>query len=145
MSGLTLRTLMLLMALALNSGLCASQALPTQTSEQTAVTVKVTPLNLQGDHWEFRVVFDTHSQELTDDLLKAAVLVTADGTQVAPAEWRGHPPGGHHREGVLRFNALKPAPATVHLRISRPDEPKPRSFRWDLRPSSRAARPTSPS
>ena len=133
MPGLILRTFMLLMAFALSGGLYAAQALPAQTSEQSAVTVKVTPETLEGDYWEFEVVFDTHSQELADDLMKGAVLVTADGTQIAPTEWRGDPPGGHHRKGVLRFTALKPAPDTVHLRISRPGEPKPRSFRWDLK------------
>lgn len=133
MYSLILRTFVLLIALALVGGLHAAQVLPPQTSEQSAVTVKVTPRNLQGDYWEFEVVFDTHSQELADDLLKTAVLVTADGTQIAPAQWRGDPPGGHHRKGVLRFKALKPPPGTVHLRVSRPGEPKPRSFKWSLK------------
>ena len=133
MFSLILRGCVLLMTLTVAGGLHAAQVLPPQTSEQAAVTVKVTPQNLQGDYWDFEVVFDTHSQELADDLLKAAVLVTADGTQIAPAEWRGDPPGGHHRKGVLRFNALKPPPDTVHLRISRPAEAKPRSFRWELK------------
>ena len=119
-------------AFTLAGGLYAAPVLPPQSSEQAAVTVKVTPQNLQGDYWEFEVIFDTHSRELNDDLLKAAVLLTADGTQLSPVEWRGDPPGGHHRKGVLRFNALKPPPDTVHLRVSRPGEPKPRSFRWNL-------------
>lgn len=122
------------MSLTLAGNLYAAQGLPAQTSDQAAVTVKVTPQQLEGAFWEFKVIFDTHSRELSDDLLKGAVLVTADGTQIAPIEWRGDPPGGHHREGVLRFNALKPAPETIHLRISRAGESKPRSFRWALKP-----------
>lgn len=133
MFSLILRACVGLMSLSLAAGLHAAPVLPPQTSEQAAVTVKVTPQNLQGEYWDFEVVFDTHSQELTDDLLKAAVLVAADGTQIAPAEWRGDPPGGHHRKGVLRFNALKPPPDAIHLRVSRPGESKPRSFRWDLK------------
>lgn len=133
MSRLNLRAGVLLATLTLAAGLHAAPALAPQTSEQAAVTVKVTPQNLQGNYWEFELVFDTHSQELADDLLKGAVLVTSDGTQIAPAEWRGDPPGGHHRKGVLRFNALKPPPDTVHLRVSRPGEAKPRSFRWELK------------
>lgn len=119
MFDLILRSGVLLMALTLAGGLHAEPVLPTQTTEQSAVTVKVTPQKIQGDYWEFEVVFDTHSQELADDILNGAVLVTEDETQVAPVEWKGDPPGGHHRQGVLRFNALKPLPDTIRLRISR--------------------------
>jgi hypothetical protein len=70
---------------------------------------------------------------LKDDLMKTAVLVAADGSQVAPLEWKGAAPGGHHRAGVLRFKALQPAPATVVLRITRPGEPQPRIFQWKVR------------
>ena len=103
------------------------------TTTEAAVTVKVTPTVLEGPLWEFRVVFDTHSQELKDDLLKTAVLIASDGSAVAPAEWKGAPPGGHHREGVLRFKALNPAPAVLELRIARPGEAAPRVFRWQRR------------
>lgn len=104
----------------------------TLSDTQSAVTVKVTPRVMQGDIWEFEVVFDTHSQELKDDLLKTAVLVPAGGSAVSPLDWKGDPPSGHHRKGVLRFNAVKPMPASVELRIDRPGEQKPRSFRWSL-------------
>lgn len=103
------------------------------TSNEAAVTVKVTPRSLEGASWEFDVVFDTHSQDLSDDLLKTAVLVAADGAAVAPLEWKGAAAGGHHRAGVLRFKALDPAPASVVLRITRPGETRPRVFQWKLR------------
>lgn len=133
MSGVILRNFVLLASIALCNGTLAAQTLPPQTSNQSAVTVKVTPRTVQGAAWEFDVVFDTHSQDLKDDLLKNAVLVAADGTQVSPIDWQGDPPSGHHRQGVLRFNALKPAPSTMVLLISRPGEPKPRSFQWKLK------------
>jgi hypothetical protein len=133
MSSLILRNFVLLAAFAFWSGASSAQGLPPQTSNQSAVTVKVTPRNLQGEIWEFDVVFDTHSQELKDDLLKNSVLVAAGGNQIPPVDWQGDPPGGHHRKGVLRFNALNPAPSTVVLRISRSGEPKPRSFQWELK------------
>lgn len=133
MSGLTLRHVVLIASIAFWSGNLSAQALPPQTSNQSAVTVKVTPRALQGAAWEFDVVFDTHSQELNDDLLKNAVLVAADGTRVPPVAWQGDPPSGHHRIGVLRFNALNPAPSTVVLLINRAGEPKPRSFQWKLK------------
>ena len=103
------------------------------STSEAAVTVKVTPRNLEGATWEFDVVFDTHTQELNDDLVKTAALVAADGSEIAPLEWKGAPPGGHHRAGVLRFKAPHPAPSVVLLKIARPAEAKPRVFQWKLK------------
>jgi hypothetical protein len=95
------------------------------------VTVKATPGTLSGGIWEFEIVFDTHSQDLRDDVAKSASLV-ADGVASAPLEWRGDPQGGHHRKGVLRFKAPAARPAAIELRLSRPGEAEPRVFRWKL-------------
>jgi len=110
----------------------AAQSLATQSAGGSGVTIKATPRALPGGFWEFDIVFDTHSQELKDDLMKTATLV-ADGRAHLPVGWKGDPPGGHHRKGVLRFNAINPAPKAIELRIARPGEPKPRSFRWPLK------------
>lgn len=133
MSGLILRTFILFLAVSLWNGASAAPGFPPQTSNQSTVTVKVTPLNLQDATWEFEVVFDTHSQELKDDMLTSAVLLAADGTSVYPLAWQGDPPSGHHRKGILRFGALKSAPTQLELRINRAGEPKPRVFRWTLK------------
>lgn len=130
MSGLNARIAVLLAALAVCNAGSAAPSLPPQTSDQSAVTVTVTPRKLDGPVWEFDVAFNTHTQVLKDDLLKSAVLIDAGGKPVSPIEWRGEAPDGHHRKGVLRFNALDPAPGVVELRISRPGEPRPRSFKW---------------
>lgn len=108
--------------------------LTTQKSTERGVTVAVTPVTLSLDvkTWEFKVVLDSHSQELSDDLQRTAVLVAADGREQQPA-WDGAPPGGHHREGVLRFVAVSPASEAVELRIQRPNEGAARTFRWQLR------------
>lgn len=95
------------------------------------VTVRATPGMLSEGVWEFQVSFDTHSQELRDDPAKSASLV-ADGVVSAPLEWRGDPPGGHHRKGVLRFKSPARRPAAIELRLTRPGEAKPRVFRWRL-------------
>lgn len=42
-------------------------------------------------------------------------------------------PGGHRREGVLKFAAFEPFPESVELRIARPGEAAARTFRWQLR------------
>jgi len=95
------------------------------------VTVTATPGTLSGGVWEFQIAFNTHSQDLQDDLAKTASLV-ADGAVSAPPEWRGDPPGGHHRKGVLRFKAPAGRPAAIELRLARPGEAEPRVFRWRL-------------
>lgn len=128
-----IRAILLSAVIAACASARAATPLPTLSSTQSAVTVKATPRSLQGDVWEFNVVFDTHSQELKDDLMKSAVLVAPGGSRFSPLEWKGDPPGGHHREGVLRFNAIKPAPANLELRIDRTGESKPRSFNWVLK------------
>jgi hypothetical protein len=105
-----------------------------QKDSANGVTVAVTPGNLAADAkvWDFAIVFDTHSQDLSDDVIKAATLVDNQGNQFKPVAWQGAAPGGHHREGVLKFEAVTPRPQTVELRIARPGEAKPRSFRWNL-------------
>ena len=105
--------------------------LKTITTNEASVAVKVTPRMLEGAVWEFEVAFDTHTQELKDDLLKSATLMAADGSPVPSLEWKGAPPGGHHRSGVLRFAAPSPAPRVIELRIARAGETKPRIFRWE--------------
>lgn len=112
----------------------ASAAELSAQNSQRSVTVTVTPQNLAANAtaWEFKVVFETHSQDLSDDLAKSTVLVDATGKQHAPVAWKGAPPGGHHREGVLTFAPIKPAPTSVELRMQRPGELEQRSFRWKL-------------
>jgi hypothetical protein len=111
----------------------AAAQLAAQKSSQGGVTVAVTPAEIADKLWSFKVVLDTHSQDLSDDLLKSAVLVDARGGEVAPVAWEGAAPGGHHREGLLKFEAIAPRPAALELRIQRPNEAKPRIFRWDGR------------
>lgn len=130
-----LRGFLLLAAVLVASGAAAAAELGTRTSSVAGVTVKVTPKGVVpgAAAWEFDVVLETHSQDLGDDLVKNSVLVYASGTRQAPLSWAGAPPGGHHREGVLRFKAEATMPDAVELQIRRPGEPAARSFRWKLK------------
>lgn len=102
-----------------------------QSSAERGVTVKVTPKAVgPAGEWEFVVVLDTHSDELNDDLVKSAALLV-DGNELRPLSWTGPGPGGHHREGVLRFPAPSQAPQAVELRIQRAGETAARLFRWE--------------
>lgn len=114
-----------------------ARALAAQTSRAGGVTVKVTPTNLAADaqRWQFEVVFDTHSVDLSHDLLKSAALIDAAGRRHAPLAWEGDPPGGHHRKGVLSFDPLKGADE-VRLQIRDVGVPE-REFRWPLKRQAR--------
>jgi len=109
--------------------------LPAQVSSEKGVTVTVKPGSFVGDTktWNFEIVLDTHSQDLSDDLVKSAVLVDGEGREYTPTGWDGAAPGGHHREGVLRFNPVSPPPQAIELQIRRPGEASPRVFRWQLK------------
>ncbi len=113
----------------------ASPNLMAQTNSAGGVTIKVTPTNLASNasSWEFAVVFDTHSAELSDDLVKSSLLLDGAAGRFAPVGWEGAPPGGHHREGVLRFKPVFPQPQSIELQITRAGEDTPRSFRWQLK------------
>ena len=106
----------------------------TQKNSQSGVTVDVTPVDLSAGAktWDFKVVLDTHSQDLNDDLTKTAVLRDPSANAYPPVAWEGAGPGAHHREGVLRFKPIVPRPASVELRIQRVGETMPRVFRWPL-------------
>jgi hypothetical protein len=113
----------------------AAADLGTEKSSDRGVTVAVTPQDLSGGAktWDFKIVLDTHTQDLSDDLTQTAVLLDEAGRKHVPVAWVGAGPGGHHREGVLKFKPIAPAPTAIELQIQRAGEATPRSFRWRLK------------
>ena len=109
-------------------------ATATRSSSDRGVTVKVTPklIGSLDSRWEFSIVLETHSADLSDDLTQSATLTTNDGRTLKPTGWVGAGPTGHHREGVLAFDVPPPRPGAVELKIARPGESAPRTFRWQL-------------
>lgn len=93
------------------------------------VTVILQHAALVAHDLEFLLILETHTQPLNDDLAKSAVLI-ADGRQYLPLGWKGAPPGGHHRKGVLRFRAIEPQPRVLELQLRLAADPSPRSFKW---------------
>lgn len=122
-------------ALALLAAGTLAAELDFQRSSAGGVTVAVTPQNLAASakSWDFKVVLDTHSGDLNDDLVKTATLLDDKGERYVPVQWEGAGPGGHHREGTLKFNPIAPAPSAIELRVQRPGETAARSFRWQLK------------
>ncbi len=112
----------------------SADATATRSSSSQGVTVKVSPklIGSTDKLWEFAIVLDSHSAELSDDLTQSASLTTSDGRTLQPVSWTGAPAGGHHREGVLSFDVPAPRPSTIELRIARQGESTQRTFRWQL-------------
>ncbi len=103
-------------------------------SNEREIKVTATLQNIPNEAktWDFEVVLETHTKALKDDLTKSSVLI-ADGKQYLPLGWKGAPPGGHHRKGLLRFKAIVPPPVSVELQIRLESDPSPRSFKWLLK------------
>lgn len=105
-----------------------------QTNNDGAVTIAVLPQNIsESGLWEFKVTLDTHSGALSEDVAAVSVLVDDAGKEYAPLMWEGDPPGGHHREGILRFDAIQPPPASFTLNIGGIGGVPKRSFLWQIR------------
>lgn len=107
----------------------------TKTDDRPPVTIKVTPVEFGkgAETWKFQVVFDTHSGSLDNDLLAAASLADDKGNVYRPVAWEGPGPGGHHREGVLRFTPLSPTPPTITLNIRDVGGIPERIFTWEVK------------
>jgi hypothetical protein len=110
----------------------------TAVDEQGAVTVSVTPVDLEQEVSElaFEVVMDTHSVDLSMDLAELATLTTDSGRAVSATLWDAVP-GGHHVSGVLTFPAVVEGTAVLEgaaeltLTITGVDAPS-RTFTWLL-------------
>lgn len=113
----------------------AAAELKEVSTQGGGVTVRAKPADVANDAkaWTFEIRLDTHSQDLSDDLVRTAVLVDDAGKQYTALAWDGMPPGGHHRKGVLSFAPVRPLPAAIELQIQRPGEAAPRRFRWPLK------------
>jgi hypothetical protein len=112
----------------------AEPGLMPQISEHQGIKVTVTPQAVSGESkiWIVEVTMETHTRSLGDDMGKAAVLVV-DGKTYAPMSWEGSPSGGHHRKGLLRFNAIEPQPVQLELQLRLSVDAAPRSFKWPLK------------
>jgi len=113
----------------------ASAELAPQSSRAGGVSISVQPVDVSAaaTTWKFKVVLDTHSGSLGDDLARTATLLDGTGKPHAALGWEGDPAGGHHRSGVLTFQAPSPPPEGLELRIVRRGEAAPRVFRWSLK------------
>ncbi len=105
----------------------------TQTVEEGSVTVAVTPVVLKtGEPLEFDIAMNTHSVDLSNDMLKAVVLQDDTGKEYAPTAWDGPAEGGHHREGKIKFGELATGAKSVTLIVKGIAGVPERTFKWSL-------------
>lgn len=116
----------------------SSQTELTQTDTQGAISVKITPENLDqaGDTLIFDVSLDTHSIDLSMDLATLTTLITDSGITIQALNWDA-PRGGHHVTGKLSFSTLVDGINVITgaksftITIGNLDVPS-RQFNWSL-------------
>lgn len=110
------------------SSLASSNKFSFQTlaSNENNVEFQVTPSNPS----EFQIAINTHSVELDFDLTQISTLYDDAGNAYKPLKWEGSEPGGHHRNGILKFPAINENAKSVKLAII--DSAK-REFKWSLK------------
>lgn len=79
------------------------------------------------------IAMNTHSVELAEEMTKVSILRDDSGNEYKPTAWEGAGPGGHHREGKLKFAAMTTQPKYIELVIKNLAKVAERSFRWELR------------
>ena len=109
--------------------------LEAKTDDSGEVTTTVVPKNITPNaaSWDFEIEMNTHAVELDTNFLESSVLVV-DGATYKPTAWEGDPPGGHHREGILKFSATIPKPKSITLKINQIGGIEERSFLWRTSP-----------
>ena len=93
-----------------------SVAFPARSVTVGAVDIVIEPTRIDETGAVFRIAMDTHSEELSADLASTSLL-EVDGVGWTGASWSGDPPGGHHREGELTFEAGGPVASSAILSI----------------------------
>jgi hypothetical protein len=95
--------------------------LDARTVNAGEIEIKIQPHQLDAQGAVFGVALDTHSTELSMDLDSAQLQV--DGTTWPITGWDGDGPGGHHREGELRFEPAGAITGTARLTLDGFGEP----------------------
>lgn len=116
-----------------DAGSSTAATFETQTVEGGSVSVAVTPTSLKaGAPGEFEIAMNTHSVDLSTDLLKVVVLRDDAGTEYAPIKWDGPAGGGHHRSGKIEFPALAASVKSVTLIVKDIAGVSERDYKWDV-------------
>ncbi len=104
-----------------------------QSNNQNSVRVDVRPVQLlPGRPAKFEIRMNTHSGDLSQNLVAVCTLKDSNGREYRPTSWDGSPPGGHHRSGVLEFPELGDAAQSITLVIREVADVPERVFNWSI-------------
>ena len=110
----------------------AAESLPSKLDTAGMVMVQVTPLDVSPSAraWRFEIAMNTHVTPLDNDMTTSVVLIDDSGKEHRPTAWDGDPAGGHHRVGMLSFDAPDSAPTTITMKIRNVGAAPERVFEW---------------
>ncbi len=104
-----------------------------KSDSEGGVEVEVQPLDLGSNTWTFDFSINTHEGNLDMDILKVVSLTDDRGDTFAPLSWDGPPPGGHHRNGIIAFEAPPLRPKAFTVTVSDIGGIAKRTFTWQTR------------
>ena len=108
-------------------------AYKTKSNKENQVRVDVRPVQLSpGKPAKFEIRMNTHSGDLSQDLIAVCTLTDSSGREYRPINWDGSPPGGHHRSGVLEFSDLGEEAKSITLVIREVANVPERIFNWPI-------------
>lgn len=104
-----------------------------KSNKKNYVRVDVRPVQLfPGKPAKFEIRMNTHSGDLSQDLIAVCSLKDSSGREYQPINWDGSPPGGHHRSGVLEFSELTEGAESITLVIREVANVPERVFNWTV-------------
>lgn len=131
--GMRLRLLTFVIIIAVTGLAAGAWAFESQSSNVQNVRVEVIPVQLvAGQPAVFKIRMNTHSVELSYDMVKLSTLKDDKGREYQALKWNGDPPGGHHRNGALEFQAITAGVKSITLRIKTIAGVPERVFEWKL-------------
>ena len=111
-----------------------ASAYQTKSNKKNSVRVDVRPVQLlPGKPAKFEIRMNTHSEELSQDMLAVVTLKDNKGREYQATNWKGSPPGGHHLSGVLEFPELDGNPESITLVIRLIADGPDRTFNWSVK------------
>ena len=109
----------------------ASAALGSKIINLGKVEISATPEKVKvGEPLVFKLAFTTHSMELNYDFTQVIAVGDDRGNSYPAVNWSGGS-GGHHLEGELTFNSLKPGAKQMKLIFKEIDN-QSGELTWDL-------------
>ena len=130
---ISLKIIQLLLVIIILAMAVSGWAYENKSNNQNGVRVQITPIVLSPNKTaQFQLRLNTHSVELGQDLTVVAELRDDQDRTYKALQWKGSPPGGHHRSGKLTFEALHTTVREVTLIIREVGGVDQRVFSWKI-------------